>query len=263
MNYEKLYTNLILTRQQFNRVKCNDGSLERHHILPKCLGGTNNKDNLILLTPREHFIAHWLLYKMYTGKAKAKMAYAFFKMSQNNPNQKRTITSKLFQYNRTIISKSCSGENHHSFGINPFSPEQLKIMSESKKGALNPQFGKPSWNAGLTKETSKILKITADTRISNYVKADNPLTGRSRSIETKQKISIGLSNKPKSQEHKQKLSDINKGKILSEDTKQKMSVSRKGKACSILICPHCNKEGKSSAMYRWHFSNCPAINLVH
>lgn len=256
MNYEKIYTNLILTRQQLNRVKNNDGSLERHHILPKCLGGTNNNDNLVLLTPREHFIAHWLLYKMYTGKAKAKMAYAFFKMSQNNPNQKRTITSKLFQYRRTIISKSCTGENHHSTGINPFSPEQLKNMSESKKGALNPQFGKPSWNAGLTTETSEILARTANTRKLNYIKNNNPLTGRQRSIETKRKISISLSNKSKSSEHKQKLSDVNKGKILSTETKLKMSISRKGQKCITLTCPCCGKTGNGSAMYRWHFENC-------
>ena len=34
---------------------------ERHHITPKCLGGTNDEENLIDLYAREHYIAHKLL----------------------------------------------------------------------------------------------------------------------------------------------------------------------------------------------------------
>ena len=38
-----------------------------------------------------------------------------------------------------------------------------------------------------------------------------------------------------------------------------MSESRKGQICPTLICPHCGKEGKGSAMYKWHFNNCKSI----
>jgi len=59
-----------------------DGYTEQHHILPKCLGGTNNKSNLVRLTAREHFVCHLLLVKMTVGEYNTKMrrAVGMFKM---------------------------------------------------------------------------------------------------------------------------------------------------------------------------------------
>lgn len=37
---------------------------ETHHIVPKSLGGTDDKNNLVNLTAREHYIAHLLLVKI-------------------------------------------------------------------------------------------------------------------------------------------------------------------------------------------------------
>jgi hypothetical protein len=61
MDYEKIYNQLI--ERARNRKPEKDGYYERHHIIPKCLGGGNDKDNLVKLTYREHFIAHWLLHR--------------------------------------------------------------------------------------------------------------------------------------------------------------------------------------------------------
>ena len=43
---------------------------EEHHILPKALFPEYIKEkwNLINLTPREHFIAHWMLARIYSSK---------------------------------------------------------------------------------------------------------------------------------------------------------------------------------------------------
>lgn len=56
--YEDFIQNILSTRGRFN---CGDEYHERHHILPKCMGGKNNKENLIDLYAREHFIAHKML----------------------------------------------------------------------------------------------------------------------------------------------------------------------------------------------------------
>jgi len=61
MNYTKIYDSLInaaLYREYTKRPS------EVHHILPRSMGGTNDSENLVRLTVREHFIAHLLLYKM-------------------------------------------------------------------------------------------------------------------------------------------------------------------------------------------------------
>lgn len=58
------YDKLINYAKSQNRSR-EIGYFEKHHILPRCMGGTNAKSNLVLLTPREHFIAHILLTKIY------------------------------------------------------------------------------------------------------------------------------------------------------------------------------------------------------
>ena len=58
MDYQKIYNCLIERAITDNRKKCDIVYYEQHHIIPKCLGGTDNTDNLVLLTAREHFIAH-------------------------------------------------------------------------------------------------------------------------------------------------------------------------------------------------------------
>ena len=62
MNYRRIYNDLIENRQQ-NPIT--EGYSENHHILPRSLGGSNNLDNLVKLSAREHFICHYLLAKIY------------------------------------------------------------------------------------------------------------------------------------------------------------------------------------------------------
>ena len=61
MNYRQHYTNLISRAR--NRVL--EIYTESHHIIPRCLGGTDDPLNLVDLTPEEHYVAHQLLVKMY------------------------------------------------------------------------------------------------------------------------------------------------------------------------------------------------------
>ena len=70
--YTKYYT--LLTNRARGRVLAE--YTERHHIIPQSLGGSNDKDNLVDLTAREHFICHWLLIKMTEGEHRSKMLYA-------------------------------------------------------------------------------------------------------------------------------------------------------------------------------------------
>jgi len=56
MNYQKIYDQII--ERAKNRKL--EGYKEKHHIIPKCLGGPDNKENLVELTAREHFLCHLL-----------------------------------------------------------------------------------------------------------------------------------------------------------------------------------------------------------
>ena len=61
MDYISHYNSLI----QKSKNRKLQGYTEIHHVIPRCMGGSNDKDNLVILTAREHFIAHLLLYKIY------------------------------------------------------------------------------------------------------------------------------------------------------------------------------------------------------
>lgn len=61
MDYRRHYEALI-ERARHRKV---DGYVERHHVVPRCMGGTDARENIVPLTPEEHFVAHQLLVKIH------------------------------------------------------------------------------------------------------------------------------------------------------------------------------------------------------
>jgi hypothetical protein len=188
MNYQRIYDELIDNA----RLRILTGYKERHHIVPKCMGGTDDKDNLVNLTAKEHFIAHKLLCEIYVDNEKLKEAY----------------------WAMSIIKT-----DNRSYHISNNEYERLKkIISEVKSKRLT---GLPTWNKGkklpsLSEETKQKMRIAAANRkpISEETrkKISNAHKGKKLSVETKQKMS----------EAKKGKNHPNYGKLLSEETKQKM-----------------------------------------
>lgn len=86
MDYQKQYNLLISKARSEDRTKGNDVYYESHHIIPVCLGGEGSRTdlshpNIILLTAREHIIAHRLLHSIYPDNTK--LAYAYWSMAHN------------------------------------------------------------------------------------------------------------------------------------------------------------------------------------
>ena len=95
----------------------------RHHVIPLSLNGPDTFDNIVVLTPREHFIAHLLLVKMTSGKAKSKMAFALKRFGGKNTSRTFSLASKL-------ISESLSGEGNPMFGKNLTEEHKRKISGD-------------------------------------------------------------------------------------------------------------------------------------
>lgn len=152
--YTRWYYSIITFALASNRIKGSE-YYESHHIIPKSLGGNNNKSNLVLLTPREHYLCHLLLPKMTILPINSsKMAYAFFRMKDKYKN------SKMFDRFKKAYGKLTRGENNKFYG-RTHTPESLakmsrlgkyhsdeskKKMSDSKRGMfageLNPMYGR-------------------------------------------------------------------------------------------------------------------------
>jgi len=74
---------------------------EKHHIIPESLGGSNDKENLVYLTSKEHYTVHHLLTKMLIGSPKHKMIHAFHRMSNSNDIK---ITNKQYEISKKLKS---------------------------------------------------------------------------------------------------------------------------------------------------------------
>jgi hypothetical protein len=93
MNYQRIYDQII-DRAKERKL---EGYKEKHHIIPKCMGGSNQRENLVELTAREHFLCHWILCRIYPENKK--LGHAFWFMSkQNAPTQQRdyVVSSRTY-----------------------------------------------------------------------------------------------------------------------------------------------------------------------
>lgn len=123
MDYKKIYYKIIENaKKETENGHRFVGYFEKHHILPKSLGGSNDEKNLVILTAREHFICHWLLVKMYNKGTieRNKMLCALWKMRSISYNQNRYINARAYETLRLEFAKNMcinqSGKNNSQFG---------------------------------------------------------------------------------------------------------------------------------------------------
>ena len=101
--YLTWYNQLIETHRNINILGYN----EKHHIIPKCMGGTDEKNNIIPLTAKAHYVAHHLLHKAYPNNKK--LANAFGMMLCSGGHQQRKFTSKMYENARKALSVARRG----------------------------------------------------------------------------------------------------------------------------------------------------------
>lgn len=107
--YSRWY-NTIIKRAQTRTII---GYIEKHHIIPKSLGGSNVKSNIVSLTAREHFICHMLLPKMVDGIQRQKMIHAWWAMAtlKKDCQDRYQLNSLEYESVRQEYSKYFSKNN--------------------------------------------------------------------------------------------------------------------------------------------------------
>lgn len=139
--YSNWYYSII--NKSKNRI--NNGYIERHHIIPRSLGGSDNHENIALLTAKEHFICHLLLTKMcISQKDEWKMicAYLYFRAHDKNLKSKQYKSLKeKFIKNHPLKGKNKSIETKEKMK-NSWTNERRKNRSNEYKGKNNPFYGK-------------------------------------------------------------------------------------------------------------------------
>ena len=134
--YTDWYNSLIAKAKTKNlSKKTSDIYLELHHIVPRSINGSNSPDNLVLLSAKEHFVAHKLLTKMTTGIDKRKMSMALFCMVTANRSGKvkKIVSSNAYQKIRSEYTKLVIGKNHFNYGIVRSEETKNKIRAAREK----------------------------------------------------------------------------------------------------------------------------------
>lgn len=153
MNYQKHYDRLIETRKERESI---DGYTEMHHIVPRSLGGSDDAENMIALTAKEHYIAHMLLARIHGGamwlpimRMSGNMkipSYAYEHarkrhsqyMKENNPSKRDDVKEKIRQINieqgKWVGDLNPARINHPRGMLDKtHSEDTKKRMSESKR----------------------------------------------------------------------------------------------------------------------------------
>ena len=156
MNLELIY-NKICERGQL-RIVDKSVYTEKHHIIPRCMGGCDNVNNLTKLTAKEHFICHKILCKIYPENEK--LRYAFWAMCNQKVNRDYIVSSRDYEYAKSLCLEIWK---------KPKSPESIKKGADKRRGKkinreqggqLNHNHGK-KWVTNIS--TNESIMIIGDT----------------------------------------------------------------------------------------------------
>lgn len=197
--YTSWYYNIITKAQ--TRILPIDTYIEKHHIIPKSLGGNNSTENLVKLTAREHFICHLLLIKMTNGNRKMKMKFAFSCMSRTSSNQRRYTNSKLFELfkkNRTHTGESKKKMSKSATGRKQ-SLATIEKRASKLRGRQSPIKGRKTHSIESKKKLSEYTKnrmnsMTPKEKEEMYKKVANPKHWNAERVE---KMKINMLGKKK------------------------------------------------------------------
>lgn len=147
--YTRWYNSIIQRAQ--SRVLPADVYIEKHHIVPKSIGGSDIHANMVSLTAKEHFVCHLLLVKMTTGLHRRSMAYAAWKMTQIDGRPRYAPCSSTYERLKKQLSEAYKGIPKTScyWLGKKHTKETIEKQSKVKRGKSNPNFGveqKPEWN---------------------------------------------------------------------------------------------------------------------
>lgn len=217
MNYRKNYYEYAEYVKTLARNK-KDAYYESHHIHPRCLGGSDSKENLVLLTPREHFLAHYLLCKMYEGTAEYyKLLNAFVCMRVREERQP-FINSRLYNKARHTFAEMKSAQLKGKRVL----PEGFKHSIESKEKISQAQKKLVMmWNDDLQVGT----KCQED-QVDAYISKGYRRGGHNHSEERRAEISSQFAGLSKSSKHRSRISEALKGRKKSSEAVEHQRQSR-------------------------------------
>jgi hypothetical protein len=156
MNWKGIYESLINKAKMEMRSKNEDCYYERHHIIPKHLGGNNDTENLVLLTFREHILAHYLLWRIH-GKEGDRLMYKLRNGQKEESQRLRVELAVRSNRNGGRGFSNWKGDKHPMKN-----PEKVVQMLDSKRkkyeGKLMSEEARKKWYNNLNERMKAMAK---------------------------------------------------------------------------------------------------------
>jgi hypothetical protein len=226
---------------------------EKHHIIPKCLDGSNDIQNIVVLTAREHFICHLLLTKMVEGAARRSMWYASYMMCKGTLRYKPTARIyETLRQNMISANKDRPGPNKGK----TFSKEHRDKLSLSRKGkSTGPKSEEHKQNLRKPKPEGFGKKVSEYRTGKSW--------GHKHTDETKEKMSSWQKGVPKLKIRcefcNEYYSLVNYSTWHGDNCKLNPNYKLREMLQMNSIktpCEHCGKEFNTGNYSRWHGDNC-------
>lgn len=155
MDYQRIYNQLIERAQ--NRTL--EGYIEKHHILPKCLGGNNDKENLVELTAREHFLCHMLLCEIYPKENKLKHALFLMSIGKQRVKEKHYVVgSRVYERLKTEYSQFLTGKKQSQETKDKKSKAMLEAWEKKTQEEIS-EIGQKIWDTRIKNGTTNVKSI--------------------------------------------------------------------------------------------------------
>jgi hypothetical protein len=202
--YRKHYEKLV-TRAKARKLK---QYVEKHHIIPRCLGGINCPDNIVELTPEEHYVAHQFLTVAFPDNKK--LVHAAKMMTTNKWGRR---SNKLYGWLRQRLSEAMKN----------------RVVSEETR-AKNRAYGN---SAEAKAHFDKLHAAQIGVPISDERKAKIAIKSKENGISAETRAKMVASRKANnyvmSEEQKENLRNIRLGTKHEPETLLKMSISQKAR----------------------------------
>jgi hypothetical protein len=159
MNYRNIYNSII------DRYKSQQGLTEKHHIIPRCMGGSDDPENLVAVSPRVHYILHLLLYKFVEKKYRKQMWYAVWNMS----HQGKTKSGSMYQFIREQASERQREIRGNRVPWNKgkkHSPETIEKLRNTRKGKTYGKFWRVEYKGTIYNSIKECINLTGDSYYS-------------------------------------------------------------------------------------------------
>lgn len=216
--YDEFINNILETRGRF---ACGEEYHERHHIVPRCMDGSDDEENLIDLYAREHFEAHKLLAQEHPENDS--LVYGWWMMAHIDD---REITLEEYEDARIKFAE---------------------LASLRMKGENHPNYGKPAWNRGVPlpnkgkhwseetrKKMSESKKGKYDGENNPMYRVPSPNKGKHMSVNTRKRMSESAKARYKDPEERKKTSEAQKKRFQNPEEREKVTRENNPRARKVI-----------------------------